>query len=150
MGPSDDVPRRSRRAGAVRWTGVAAAVVLAVAAGCSNAGTASSGSTSDVPATASGDLLATGAQVYATSCALCHGANLRGTERGPSQLSEVYRPGHHPDASYRSAIERGAVAHHWDFGDMPPVPGLSPADVDAVIAYIRAEQVRQGFEPYPP
>lgn len=29
---------------------------------------------------------------------------------------------------------------------MPPVEGLSETDVDAVIAFIRAEQERQGFQ----
>jgi mono/diheme cytochrome c family protein len=91
-----------------------------------------------------------GAELYQQSCASCHGADLRGTDKGPSHLSEVYEPGHHPDASFRAAIERGSPAHHWDFGDMPPVPGLDAAEVDAVIAYVRAQQAAQGLEPYPP
>lgn len=91
-----------------------------------------------------------GAAVYAGSCAACHGADLRGTERGPSHLSQVYEPGHHPDESFRRAIAQGVPAHHWSFGDMPPVPGLDRADVDAVIAYVREQQATHGFEPYPP
>lgn len=91
-----------------------------------------------------------GAQVYARSCAQCHGADLRGTTRGPSQFSEVYEPGHHPDASYRSAIVNGVAAHHWAFGDMPPVEGLDGTEIDAVIAYIRGRQTDHGFEAYPP
>jgi hypothetical protein len=31
---------------------------------------------------------------------------------------------------------------------MPAVPGLSDADVDEIIAFIRSEQEREGFEPY--
>jgi hypothetical protein len=65
---------------------------------------------------------------------------------GPSHLSIVYEPNHHPDDSFRSAVANGAPQHHWDFGDMAPVSGLSDQDVDAVIAYVRAEQQRQGFE----
>lgn len=84
--------------------------------------------------------------VYAQSCASCHGTDLRGTDRGPSHLSIVYEPNHHSDDSFRSAIANGARQHHWDFGDMPPVDGLSDADVEAVIDYIRDEQERQGFE----
>lgn len=91
-----------------------------------------------------------GKKVYSAKCALCHGADLRGTSRGPSQLSKVYEPSHHPDASYRSAIANGVAAHHWRFGSMPAVAGLSDSDVESVIAYIRAEQAKQGFEPYPP
>jgi hypothetical protein len=39
-------------------------------------------------------------------------------------------------------------AHHWNFGDMPAVSGLDVDEVDAIIAVIRSEQDRQGFEPY--
>lgn len=87
-----------------------------------------------------------GAEVYASSCASCHGSDLRGSDKGPSHLSIVYEPNHHSDDSFRSAIANGAPQHHWGFGDMAPVKGLSDEDVDAVIAYIRAEQGRQGFE----
>lgn len=91
-----------------------------------------------------------GAQVYQESCASCHGSDLRGTDRGPSQLSVVYEPNHHSDASYRAAIVDGVVAHHWGFGDMPPIDGLDDAQIDAVIAYIRTQQDEHGFEAYPP
>lgn len=94
--------------------------------------------------------LALGEDVYAEACASCHGSDLRGTDRGPSHLSVVYEPGHHPDEAFRAAIAEGSPAHHWDFGDMPPVPGLDDEQVDAVIAYIRDVQQREGFEPYPP
>ena len=94
-------------------------------------------------ASSAGDL---GAEVYANSCASCHGADLRGTDKGPSQLSIVYEPNHHPDDSYRSAIANGARQHHWSFGDMPPVEGLNDEEVEAVIGFIRSEQQRRGFE----
>lgn len=87
-----------------------------------------------------------GSEVYANNCASCHGADLRGTDKGPSQLSIVYEPNHHPDDAYRSAIANGAPQHHWTFGNMPPVEGLSGEEVEAVIAFIRAEQERLGFE----
>ncbi|MEL7210691.1 MAG: cytochrome c, partial [Actinomycetota bacterium] len=90
-----------------------------------------------------GDL---GAEVYANSCASCHGEDLRGTDKGPSQLSIVYEPNHHTDDSYRSAITNGARQHHWSFGDMPPVEGLNQEEIEAVIGFIRAEQQRLGFE----
>jgi mono/diheme cytochrome c family protein len=101
------------------------------------------------PGGAAGDTAA-GADVYADSCAVCHGSDLRGTSRGPSHLSEVYEPGHHPDESFRAAIANGSRQHHWNFGDMPPVAGLDDDEVDAVIAYIREVQQREGFEAYPP
>ncbi len=89
-----------------------------------------------------------GVELYATNCASCHGSDLRGTDRGPSHLSIVYEPNHHSDDSFRSAIAQGARAHHWNFGDMPAMAGLDDDEVDAVIAFIRSEQQRQGFEPY--
>lgn len=132
---------------------VPALAVLLVALGACSATTAPDAAAP--PATASprggsarpgGD----GAALYAARCASCHGADLRGTDRGPSHLSKVYEPGHHSDASFRAAIANGSRQHHWDFGDMPPVAGLAPDEVDAVIAYVRAVQAEKGFEPYPP
>jgi mono/diheme cytochrome c family protein len=96
------------------------------------------------------ELEARGRELYLNQCASCHGADLRGTDRGPSHLSIVYEPGHHSDESFRAAIRDGAPQHHWRFGDMPPVEGLDDAEIDAVIAYVREVQEREGFEPYPP
>ncbi len=91
-----------------------------------------------------------GSAIYEERCASCHGTDLRGTTKGPSHLSVVYEPGHHPDASFRAAVRQGSPQHHWDFGDMPPVEGLDDDEVDAVIDSIRAKQREAGFEPYPP
>ena len=96
--------------------------------------------------TASNESIDLGAQVYEARCASCHGAQLQGTDRGPSHLSIVYEPGHHPDESIRSAIVRGAPQHHWDFGPMPAIEGLDAAEVEAVIDFIRSEQLEQGFQ----
>ena len=130
---------------------LAAAIGLAACSGDSDAddagGGASSGGGSGGEAT--GDLTL-GAEIYAQSCASCHGDDLRGTDRGPSHLSIVYEPGHHSDESFRAAIREGSPQHHWRFGDMPPVEGLDDAEIDAVIAYVREVQEREGFEPYPP
>jgi mono/diheme cytochrome c family protein len=91
-----------------------------------------------------------GAAPYSTYCASCHGAELRGTDQGPSHLSIVYEPGHHPDWSFEVAIREGVRAHHWPFGDMAPVDGITDDEIVDVIAYVRAVQDDQGFEPYPP
>lgn len=93
---------------------------------------------------------ADGAALYGAACASCHGADLRGSPVGPSQLSEVYVPSHHSDATYRTAIKNGSPAHHWDFGPMPAFPGLSDEQITAIIGHIRTVQEREGFEPYPP
>lgn len=118
---------------------IAAIVVLAaVVAACG------SGNSAPTPQASAGDEV--GAAVYAASCASCHGADLRGTDKGPSHLSIVYELNHHGDAAFRSAILNGAQQHHWNFGDMEPVEGLTAGEIDAVIAFVRAEQDRLGFD----
>lgn len=93
---------------------------------------------------------ATGADLYASNCASCHGSDLRGTDRGPSHLSVVYKLDHHGDDGFRAAIASGSAQHHWNFGDMPPVEGLNSDEVDQIISYVRSVQEREGFEAYPP
>ena len=96
------------------------------------------------------DLVATGAGLYAAHCAECHGTDLRGTDKGPSHLSNVYRPNHHGDAAFLLAVQQGSRAHHWGFGDMPPIEGLSQSDVEAIVAFVRERQRIEGFDSYPP
>lgn len=119
---------------------------------CGNNGAADNrSSTPSTSASAQGPVLPSdGATLYAANCASCHGADLKGTSIGPSQLSIVYEPGHHSDDSYRSAILNGVQPHHWNFGPMAPVPGLSDQQIESIIAFIRKVQAEQGFEPYPP
>ncbi|MGF1618443.1 MAG: c-type cytochrome [Acidimicrobiia bacterium] len=95
-------------------------------------------------------LVELGEPLYQQHCAQCHGADLRGTDLGPSQLSIVYEPNHHGDAAFLAAVSRGSPAHHWDFGPMPPIPGLSQEDVAAITAFVREQQRINGFESYPP
>jgi len=95
-------------------------------------------------------LVAEGAALYAASCSACHGADLRGTAVGPPQLSVIYNPVHHPDRTFAVAALEGVQAHHWNFGDMPPIPGLTSADVERIVAFIRETQRTEGFEAYIP
>lgn len=95
-------------------------------------------------------LVAAGEPLYQSYCAACHGVDLRGTAVGPSHLSIVYEPNHHSDTAFLLAVRNGVRQHHWPFGDMAPVPGLSDDDIEAIIAYVRAQQRLNGFEPYPP
>ncbi|MDY7100615.1 MAG: cytochrome c [Actinomycetota bacterium] len=125
------------------WVIVALAAAAALVVGCS-------GDDTDEPAASGAVGSGPGAELYAENCASCHGADLTGTDEGPSHLSVVYEPGHHPDDSFRSAIANGVRQHHWAFGDMPPVEGLSDDEVDEIIAFVRAQQEERGFEPYPP
>ena len=82
---------------------------------------------------------------FDSSCAACHGLNAAGTAKGPPLIHSLYRPGHHPDQAFASAVVNGVTAHHWRFGNMPPVPGdVSNAEMRWIIRYIREMQVANG------
>ena len=87
-----------------------------------------------------------GAELYAQACASCHGTDLRGTDQGPPFLDPVYRPAHHADAAFLLAVRRGSPAHHWNFGPMPAISGLSDEQVAAITALIREQQRAAGVE----
>jgi mono/diheme cytochrome c family protein len=87
-----------------------------------------------------------GAELYAQACASCHGAELDGTDQGPPFLDAIYRPGHHADPAFFLAAKRGARAHHWNFGNMPPVEGISEQQIDAIVAFVRTRQREAGIE----
>jgi mono/diheme cytochrome c family protein len=108
-------------------------------------GTACGGIAVPTTVAPSGDIVGRGKTLYAANCAQCHGDALEGTNQGPSFLSQVYEPGHHGDGAFLLAVVRGVPAHHWSFGDMPPVDGLSPEDVTAIVAFVRDVQQREGF-----
>ena len=126
--------------------GLTALAVLLLVAGCTTSVTGGSDGTegTDGAAQAGGDPVA-GAALYADNCASCHGADLQGTDSGPPHLHPVYEPGHHGDVAFQRAVQLGAPQHHWDFGPMPPVEGLSDAEVDDIIAYVRQEQRAAGI-----
>ncbi len=96
-------------------------------------------------AVACGGQQADGAALFAENCAICHGAQADGTMSGPPLVHRLYEPGHHSDFAFQNAAKNGVVAHHWDFGDMPPVPGVSEDEVAAIIAYIRNLQREGGI-----
>lgn len=88
---------------------------------------------------------AKGKVLYSQNCASCHGADLKGSDKGPPFLHRIYEPSHHADLTFQLAVKNGSRAHHWQFGDMKPVPGLSPNDVAHVTAYVRSEQHKVGI-----
>lgn len=87
-----------------------------------------------------------GRALYGQACVACHGAGLQGTDRGPSFLDPIYRPGHHDDAAFLRAVRFGVRSHHWPFGDMPPVAGLTGAQIEAIVAFVRERQRAAGIE----
>ena len=76
---------------------------------------------------------------------MCHGENATGTEQGPPLVHKIYEPGHHADASFYRAVERGVRSHHWPFGNMPPIPGVSRKDVTRILAFVRELQRANGI-----
>jgi len=87
----------------------------------------------------------TGETYYNAKCADCHGVNGAGTEKGPTFLHKVYVKGLHGDESFQRAVQLGAPSHHWKFGDMPPVPGITRAEVAKIVTYIREVQAANGM-----
>lgn len=81
-----------------------------------------------------------GKKLYEKNCASCHGMDLKGSDKGPPFLHPVYVPSHHGDASFQAAVQRGTRAHHWKFGDMPPVSGVTADEVAHITAYVRQQQ----------
>lgn len=92
---------------------------------------------------------ARGAEVYEVSCASCHGADLGGTAAGPPLLSELYALEVFDDDAMRASITEGAPQRHWDFGPMASVGAVRGSDIDAVIAFVREQQVANPLEPPP-
>ncbi|MDA0262078.1 MAG: c-type cytochrome [Proteobacteria bacterium] len=85
-----------------------------------------------------------GRALFAKHCSACHGQDAVGSEKGPPLVHRLYEPGHHADDAFFRAVRQGAPAHHWSFGDMPPVPGVAEAEVKLIIAHIRGLQKASG------
>ena len=86
-----------------------------------------------------------GKPLYEKNCAACHGAALNGSDKGPPLVHKVYEPSHHSDIAFQIAARHGMRAHHWKFGDMPPVAGVSADEVAHITAYVRMLQRRAGI-----
>ena len=84
--------------------------------------------------------LAKGQLLYEKYCSSCHGIDLAGSNEGPPLLHAFYKPSHHGDKSFYRAALQGVKQHHWEFGDMQPVPGMTPKKVKSVVAYVRFYQ----------
>ena len=63
-----------------------------------------------------------GAELFGANCSECHGASAGGSSQGPPLVDKI-----------------------WQFGDMDPVPGLSPEEVNMIICYVRELQYANGI-----
>lgn len=86
-----------------------------------------------------------GRQLFTANCAKCHGEEALGTDQGPPLIHRIYEPSHHSDLAFYMAVARGVQAHHWNFGNMAPVPGLGGEDTAHIIAWVRAKQQAAGI-----
>jgi mono/diheme cytochrome c family protein len=86
-----------------------------------------------------------GEALFNQKCAACHGERALGTAGGPPLVHVFYEPGHHADVAFYFAAQRGVKQHHWAFGDMPPVPGITDAQIAQVVAYVRWLQREGGI-----
>ena len=90
-----------------------------------------------------------GKGAFDANCATCHGPGGSGTDRGPPLIHDIYNPGHHGDAAFLIAAQRGVRQHHWQFGNMPPQPQVSQDDIRAIVRYIREVQLANGIRTKP-
>lgn len=87
-----------------------------------------------------------GKLAFQSNCLACHGENAVGQKGvAPPLIHKIYEPSHHGDESFQRAISVGVRAHHWKFGNMPAIEGLTRGDVKAIIAYVRELQAANGI-----
>lgn len=122
--------------------GLCMVALIAFLAGSSGSGLAAQEEIK-VPAL-SGPALA-GATLYTRYCAKCHGPVGGGTQEGPPLIHRIYEPNHHADFAFLRAAEQGVRAHHWKFGDMPPVDGITQEEVVKIISFVRSVQKENGI-----
>ncbi len=114
--------------------------------GCEDHDTTSLRGPATVPQVASMPVeYAKGEALFNTKCAPCHGPGAQGTNQGPPLVSKIYEPNHHGDFSFHRAVQQGVQSHHWNFGNMPRIEGVSEQDVNEIVAYVRWLQHQAGI-----
>lgn len=141
----------------MRWSVILFAVIVAGAAGwyvIPSGAQETGGQTGNTKALAAVTVPAsfteqerTGAHAYDAVCAACHGPNGQGqNDVAPPLVHKIYEPGHHGDMAFVMAAQNGVRSHHWKFGNMPPVEGVTKDDILNIVAYIRALQRANGID----
>ena len=87
-----------------------------------------------------------GETTFNANCSACHGKQATGTDHGPPLVHKVYEPNHHGDQAFQYAAANGVKAHHWEFGNMPKIDAVTPADVDQIVKYVRWLQRQAGIQ----
>jgi len=86
-----------------------------------------------------------GYEQFQENCASCHGPELGGTDQGPPLMHGYYKPSHHSDAAFFRAIKVGTPQHHWNFGNMKPVEGVTDKQAKAIVGFVRWYQRDNGL-----
>ncbi len=86
-----------------------------------------------------------GEKKFNAFCSRCHGLHGKGTNNGPPLVHKIYEPNHHGDFAFQRAAAQGVRAHHWKFGNMPKIDGVTPEDVTEIIQYVRWMQRQAGI-----
>jgi mono/diheme cytochrome c family protein len=139
--PSSDTPRRETiKAGPV-WLGLFVILIVVI----NTVIYLQSDGTKDIVIPAFNPLEQKGGDLFTSRCATCHGAHAAGSDSGPTLIHRYYEPNLHGDSTFYDAIRHGSQAHHWNFGDMPPVNDLGNEDIAAIVAYVRRLQQANGI-----
>ena len=87
-----------------------------------------------------------GKQAFEVNCASCLGKNAADLD-GVAQpiVHAIYESGHHGNESFQRAAAVDVRAHHWPFGYMPAVGGVTRGDIKMFTAYIRELQRANGI-----
>ena len=115
-------------------------LILSATPACSQSETKPKGAVAAAPVELQG-----GEQKFVANCSACHGAGGVGTSQGPPLVHKIYEPNHHGDSAFQLAAAKGVKAHHWEFGNMPKIDGVTPEDVDQIVQYVRWLQKQAGI-----
>ena len=124
---------------------IAAVAVVVVVAGWQGMQSSGTGAHVDVAVPQLSADAERGARVFAANCAACHGENAAGSDQGPPLVHKIYEPSHHGDQSFLAAVRNGVRRHHWQYGNMPPQPGVSDRQVTQIVTYVRELQRANGI-----
>lgn len=87
-----------------------------------------------------------GEAAFTENCATCHGTNAAGQDGiAPPLVHIIYEPSHHGDQAFYLAAKNGVRGHHWPFGNMPPVEGITDQDIAHITFYVRELQRANGI-----
>jgi mono/diheme cytochrome c family protein len=127
----------------VWFLGIGLGMVVAVSAACESNATNQDG-TKPAGGSTPADVQV-GEAKFNANCAACHGVRAGGTKQGPPLVHKIYEPNHHADVAFQRAAANGVRAHHWEFGNMPKIEGVTVEDVDHIIRYVRWLQREAGI-----